>query len=382
MIATGGGTGGHVYPALSILEALRARLATAGGELQVLYVGSKGGLEEDIVSRAGISFSAVPAGAVLGRSPFAIAASMGRIAAGFLASLRVMLSFRPKVVLATGGYVCVPVVLAAALARIPSLIFLPDVKPGLAVRFLSRFAQRVAVTMPESQSALPAGKVVVTGYPVRPEIFAAESIESRHKLGLSPNLPVVLVLGGSRGAQSINEAIMASLPALLAACQVVHAAGATNEEALRLAALGLPAELRDRYHLYPYLHAELPLALAAADIVVSRSGASVMGEYPAVGAASVLIPYPHAGAHQRLNANQLVARGAAVEIDDGALPSGVLGRTVLDLLNDEGRLAGMRAAARELARPQARDEIAGLIEELAYRHPRTRRMDGEHAAKR
>lgn len=382
VMATGGGTGGHVYPALSILDALRARLS-GKEELVVLYVGSKGGLEEGIVTRAGLRFRAVPAGAVLGRSPLAVAGSVVRILAGIFSASGIVRSFRPSVVLATGGYVCVPVVLAATLARVPSLIFLPDVKPGLAVRFLSRFAARVAVSLPESRRYLPAEKVVPVGYPVRPELFAAEREESLRRLGLASGLPVVLVLGGSRGSQTINEAVLAALPELLLSCQVVHVAGQGNEARLRAAVATLPAEHRDRYHLYAYLHEDLPAALAAADLVVSRAGASVMGEYPAVGVASVLVPYPYAGAHQRLNAAQLVAQGAAVQIDDADLPKGVLAPTVLGILNDAERLAAMRAAARDLARPRAADEIAEMLEELALDKNRAAvRTERERAARR
>ena len=366
VIATGGGTGGHVYPALSILSALRERLAgQTGEELGVLYVGSNGGLEEGIVRRAGLPFRAVAAGAVVGRSPLAVAVNLGRTLAGTFSAWRLIRAQRPQVVLATGGYVCVPVVLAAWLARVPSLIFLPDIAPGLAVRSLARFASRIAVSFAEASRYLPAGKTVVTGYPVRPELFAVERGQARRTLGLGEDLPVLLVLGGSRGARSINAAISTALPRLLPVCQVVHVAGQSEELPLRLVAEALPAEVRARYRLYAYLHEELPSALGAADVVVSRAGASVMGEYPAVGVASVLVPYPHAGAHQRLNAAQLVAKGAAMQIDDEALGTGALADTVLALLADRPRLDAMRAAAKRLARPDAGVAIADLLRQLA-----------------
>lgn len=368
VMATGGGTGGHVYPALSILAALRGRLPATGGEaLDLLYVGSNGGLEEGIVRRAGVPFRAVAAGAVLGRSPLAVAGNLGRTVVGMVQALGLIGSFRPQVVLATGGYVCVPVVAAAWLMRVPSLIYLPDMKPGLAVRALARIASRVAVSFPEAVRYLPAVKTVATGYPVRPELFGVDRTRARLALNLAEELPVVLVLGGSRGSRAINDAVQAALPKWLRLSQVLHVAGEADEPRMREGLEMLPAELRGNYRLYAYLHEELPDALAAADVVVSRAGASVMGEYPAVGLPSVLIPYPYAGAHQRLNAAQLASQGAAVEIAEEQLPSGVLGRTVLSLLGDGSRLAGMRAAAQRLARPRAGEAIADLLRQLAFR---------------
>ncbi|MDA8220092.1 MAG: undecaprenyldiphospho-muramoylpentapeptide beta-N-acetylglucosaminyltransferase [Dehalococcoidales bacterium] len=367
IIATGGGTGGHVYPALSIISALRKRLDEQTGEhLEVLYVGSEGGLEEGIVTRAGLAFRSVPSGAVVGRSPVKIVGNLARTVAGMVASVLVIRSFGPQAVLATGGYVCVPVVLGAWLSRVPSLIFLPDMAPGVAVRFLAQFASRLAVSFQEARRQLPAEKTVATGYPVRPDLFSVDREKARAQLDLSADLPVVLVLGGSRGAHSINVAVSEALPALLPKCQIVHVAGPGGEEELREKAAGLPEELRGRYRLHAYLHEELPSALGAADVVVSRAGASVMGEYPAVGAASILIPYPYAGAHQRLNAQQLVEKGAALQIDDAQLGTGILEETVLGLLNDPERLARMREAARQLAQPGASAAIGDILRQLAY----------------
>lgn len=368
LAATGGGTGGHVYPALSIVTALRERLAERGlGDLDVLYIGSNGGLEEGIVKRAGLSFRTTPSGAVVGRSPLKVATNLALTSAGVVASWRILRQFRPMVLLATGGYVTVPVVLAARLAVVPSLIYLPDVVPGLAVRFLARFADRVAVTFAETGRHLPAGKAVATGYPVRPELFAVEQAASRRRLGLSAELPVVVALGGSRGSRTINEAVRVAWAELLPLCQVVHVAGLLDEPWLQREARALPSELAQRYHVYAYLHEELPHVLGAADIVVSRAGASVMGEYPAVGVPSVLVPYPYAGAHQRLNAARLVEAGASVMLEDEALASGALGHVLRELLVDGGRRAEMRRAAQRLARPNAARDIAELLITLAER---------------
>ncbi len=367
LVISGGGTGGHVYPALAVASELDRPLSEGGSERRpaLLYIGARGGMEESIVVRRRLAFQGIASGPLRGKGPAQAPVNLGRMIWGFGQALGALRGFGARAVLATGGYVCVPVVLAAWLARVPSLIFLPDVVPGLAVRALARFATRIAVSFAETQRHLPAAKTVATGYPVRPELFTTDRAAARRRLGLANGLPVLLVLGGSRGARSINLAIRDALPRLLRVCQVVHVAGEADAPHLRRATSALPEDLRCRYSLHAYLHEEMASALAAADVIVSRAGASVMGEYPAVGAASVLVPYPYAGAHQRLNAAQLVAKGAAVQLDDAALGKGVLAETVCELLADRAQLEAMRAAARRLARPEAGAAIAELAWQLA-----------------
>lgn len=364
-LLTGGGTGGHVYPALAVAEVLRQN---PGAGADLLYVGSKGGMEAEIVARAGLPFRGISAGALRGRSPLGLAVGAGQTAAGLAQALGILGEHRPDAVLATGGYVCVPVVLAAWLRRVPVLIYLPDVEPGLAVRLLARFATRVAVTSGESRRFFGprAAKVVETGYPVRPEVRAMDRLRAREQMGLPADASVLLVFGGSRGARTLNEAVAAALPRLLALGHVVHVCGREDEAAARARQAGLPAALADRYHLFAYLHsAEMAAALATADLVVSRSGASTLGEFPAVGLPSVLVPYPYAGAHQRLNAEALASRGAAVVLENEAVRAGALPPTVEALLGDPKRLREMSEAARRLARPDAAEAIARELRNLA-----------------
>ena len=298
-------------------------------------------------------------------APWVALRSLMKMARGVRQASRLVAEFRPDVAFVTGGFVAAPVVWASWRAGVPVFIYLPDMAPGLAIRNMSRFARRVAVSFPEVAAFFP-GKAVVTGYPVRPEIqmAAAAPQAARRKLGLAGDLPVLLAFGGSRGARSINRALTASLPELLPHCQVLHVSGTLDWPAVEKQVRELPEALRHRYHPYPYLHDEMALALAAADLVVARAGASTLGEFPAAGLPSILVPYPYSGQHQELNADCLVQHGAALKVADADLPA-CLVPTVLGLLNDPTRLAAMGTAARAMARPQAAERIALELYRLA-----------------
>jgi UDP-N-acetylglucosamine--N-acetylmuramyl-(pentapeptide) pyrophosphoryl-undecaprenol N-acetylglucosamine transferase len=333
--------------------------------VSLLYLGVAGSVEEDLASRAGVPFQAIESGQVRGMAPWVAASNLLRAGRGARQAGQVIAGFRPNVVFVTGGFVAGPVVLAAWRAHVPVFIYLPDMEPGLAIRRMSRFARSVGVTFPEVARWFP-DKAVVTGYPVRQEILALAGQRdlARQRLDLAADVPVLLVFGGSRGARSINQALAAALPALLPHCQVVHISGALDWPAVEAQAGALSPELRARYHGYPYLHDEMPLALAAADLVIARAGASTLGEFPAVGLPSILAPYPYSGQHQDANANALVRRGAAIKLPDAEL-SARLASTALDLLQHPDKLAAMSQAAQALAQPGAAAAIAQELCRLA-----------------
>ena len=362
VVLSGGGTGGHVYPALSIARALEGELPP-GEKLEMLYLGSAGGAELDLVERAGIPFQSISAGPIRGRQPWEIANNAVKLAKGTAEARKAIAKFGPQVVLSTGGYAGFPVALAARSRGVPVAVYLPDLYPGWAIRAIARLARRVAVTAPESLRRLPDSKNVVTGYPVRPEFWLAGRAEGRQRLGLDAEEKVLFVSGASQGAHSLNQAIAANLPGLLELCEVVHLCGAADEPWLAHLREGLPDEKRQRYHLHGYLHDDTPWAMAAADLALCRSGASVMGELPAVALPAILVPYPYAGGHQRLNARYLADNGAAVILEDRALGSFM--PLMGELLHDEARLQAMREAARRLARPDAAARIAGMLIDLA-----------------
>ncbi len=319
-------------------------------------------MEQAIVQRAGLAFRAVEAGGLRGMRPAAMLRSMIALARGAVQAWRILREFRPDVVLATGGYACAPVVAAAWLQRCPVFIYLPDIEPGLAVKVLSHLARRVGVSFADTLACFPTGKAVVTGYPVRSELYSRDKSTARARLSLLDDLPIVLVLGGSRGAHSINAALSHDLGRWLTMAQVVHIAGQQDIDWLMQHRAELPADLQQRYHLHAYLHDEMVDALVAADLAVARAGAATMGEFTAVGVPSVLVPYPFAGQHQHVNADFLVRHQAAVQLKDEELATGALTQTVLDLLEDAPRRRDMSSNARALASPNA---ARNIVEQLA-----------------
>ncbi len=328
-------------------------------------------MEQGLVERAGLKFEAIPAAGMRGKNPAAGLRGLWTLGRGYRQSRQILRRFRPDVLFITGGYVCVPVTLAAWQTGVPVIIYLPDIEPGLAIKFLARFANRVAVTVPEAQVFFRPGLAVVTGYPVRPELFAPPfagpepaRAAARRRLDLLEDLPVLLVLGGSQGALSINRAMMKDLEVYLEVSQVIQVTGAAHEAAVQDRRAGLPPDLQARYKVAPYLHEKMVAALLAADLVISRAGASVLGEFPAVGLPAILVPYPYAGAHQALNAHYLSKHQAAITLNNADL-NDRLKDSVMNLITDSTKLQAMSKACKSLARPDAAARLAQAIREVA-----------------
>lgn len=319
-------------------------------------------MEGELVKRQNLPYAAIPAAGVHGVGLRALPRNLSQLARGALAARRLIRQFNPDVMLFTGGYVAVPVALAGR--NRPILLYVPDIEPGLALKTLARFADRIALTVPDSRAFFPArARTTVTGYPTRAGLSSWTREAGREKLGLNGDQPVLLVTGGSKGARSINRALAASLPRLLPRIQIVHIGGELDWAEVQGVHAALPAHLAGNYHPMPYLH-EMGAALAAADLVVSRAGASSLGDYPLFGLPAVLVPYPYAWRYQRVNAEYLTRAGAAVMLLDQQMEM-QLASTVEELLRQPARLETMRQAMRSLARPGAAADIAGLARELA-----------------
>lgn len=346
-----------MYPGLAVVQELRA-----GDEPDITYVGGQGGIEEALTARAGVRFFGIPAGGVHGLGPWKVAQNLFKLMRGWWAAFRLGLRERPSALFATGGYASVPVAMAAWVLGVPILVFLPDVEPGLAVRFIVRLASRVAVTVEDSRAYLPDRKLVVTGYPVRRDFHEIDAEDARDALGLAEQDPVLLVMGGSRGARSINRALGGILEHVLDMAQVVHLTGQLDWPWVSEMRDSLPEALKERYVAMPYLH-EMGNALISADLVLCRAGASALGELPFFGLPAVLVPYPHAWRYQRVNAEWLTERGGAVTLRDEQLEDELLS-TLEQLLTNEERLKQMARRSRRLSRPDAAARLAETLQTL------------------
>ncbi len=333
----------------------------------MLYVGAERGVEAGLVRRAGLPFTAIATGPLRVAHPLRLARNLGRMRRGAAQVADLLQRWRPDVVFVTGGYVCAPVVWAAHRRRIPILLYLPDMTPGLAVRLLSRYADRIAVSFPEATAYFRNRRTLVSGYPVRRALCerTLDKAAARRYFALDPLQPTVLVFGGSQGARAINEALATILPPLLDRAQVIHLSGERDWSAAQARSAGLDEERRRRYRLFAYLHEDMPAALMAADLVVARAGASTLGEFPALGLPAVLVPLPLAGQHQEANARYLADRGAAVIVANAELRTR-LWPTLQTLLTHPERLEGMSRAAAALAQPEAADRLAQALLDLAH----------------
>jgi UDP-N-acetylglucosamine--N-acetylmuramyl-(pentapeptide) pyrophosphoryl-undecaprenol N-acetylglucosamine transferase len=343
-----------LFPAIAVAQALSRKDPDA----TILFVGRREGLEAKIVAGYDMPFTAIPAAPLytdqLWRNwnlPLVLGASLWQ-------SWRLIDRFKPDVVFGTGGYVSVPLVAAAGLARLPVVLQEQNLMPGRATRALARFATQVATAYPESSAYLHA-PAVVTGTPVRTEFW-------RRKENFPTRPRTILVLGGSQGAHRINQAVADALPTLLMRpdLAIVHQAGEREIGAMQSLKATLPAAVAARYEPFAFV-SDLADRIRSADLVVSRAGASTLSEVSAIGIPMVLIPYPYAGGHQRLNVAPYASAGAAVVIPDNEAEGGRLLREVTSIADDPVRYRKMVEAMRGLGRPYAAEEVARLIESVA-----------------
>lgn len=351
ILVSAGGTGGGIYPALTVIGALRREAPGC----RVHFVGSRGGMEESLVPRDQVDgFHSIQAGPVHGVGPRRLIGSLFRIAAGIAQTWRLVGRLRPDVLFLTGGWVTFPAAVGCWLRRVPLAAYTPDIEPALVVRAISRLARMVMTPADESAAYFPRrARVVRVGYPLRESVLRADRATGIAHFGLEPGRRTLLVWGGSRGARRINEVLAAILPALLDdGWQVIHVAGELDWPAVEARCEALRAEVPEavaaRYHAFPYLRDDMGLALAAADLTVSRAGASILGEYPHFGLPAILVPLAFAWRYQEVNAAYLVRRGAAIRLDNETLDAELL-PAIRALVRDPSRLESMREAAAALA---------------------------------
>lgn len=359
IVLTGGGTGGHIYPAISIGQALKEAVP----DVELLYVGSSHGPEGDIARKAGLEFVAIPSGPLTKALSPRNLASFGKLVTGIFRARRVLKSFKPDVVIGTGGYVSAAILLAQRTLGGRIVIHEQNAHPGKTNLMLAKFADRICVTFEGSAAFLPKDKVVVTGLPIRSQFLALPSkTEARRALGLNEDMFTIVAVGGSQGAKRPSEILADAWPLIDdGATQLLHQAGARNVEEIQ-ARLGSPEEHR-RYRVEAFI--DTTLAFAAADVIVSRSGGTV-AEITAAGQPSILFPYPyHKDQHQKRNAEYLVDHGAALLCEDATTTPEMLAGIIMELRSAPEKLEAMSAASAGLGKPDAAARVAQIALSVA-----------------
>ncbi len=365
VILAGGGTGGHLFPAVAIAEELKRR----DPDLQLMYLGKSDSIEERVAGQKSIPFRPIfveglPSGNALKKFR-----ALSKSGIGLLQSLVILTRFRPQAVIGTGGYASLPPVLAASLLRIPTLIHEQNCIPGKANRICSRFADIVTVHFEKSRAYFPGKDALVVGNPIRSDFLPQrleliDDVEAKKRLGLNPDKFTVFLLGGSRGAHSLNVAMVEALPHLdPRRIQLICMTGTDDYRWVRDACerSGITAAV------FPFIDEMVP-AYCSADVAVSRAGASTLAELAAVGVPAVLVPYPYAtDQHQEVNARVLVEAEAAMMLLNGDLRGDTLARKLTALSEDSAQLGSLRANIKRFSKPDAAERVVNVLFEHVFR---------------
>ena len=364
ILLAGGGTGGHIYPALAIAE----RLKDLHPECEILYVGTQKGLENRIVPQRGVPFQTIAVEGLPRKISPALVKAVGRAFGGCMDARKIVKRFQPDLVIGTGGYVCGPVVLSAHLAGVPAMIHEQNAFPGVTNKILARFVDKIMVNFKASEKYfVHKERICVTGLPVRQEVLRTNRQEGLDYFGFSADKNTLLISGGSRGARSINRAMAKAYPQLLkeSGLQILHLTGAVDYEDTLQAIAAENIDLNDYPQLLvkPYLD-EMQYGLAAADFVVGRAGATFLAEITACGLPGILIPYPYAAEnHQEYNAKALADQNAAVMILDKELTGNLLCQNIINIHRQPELRTQMAVNAQNAGKRDALDEIVRLIED-------------------
>jgi UDP-N-acetylglucosamine--N-acetylmuramyl-(pentapeptide) pyrophosphoryl-undecaprenol N-acetylglucosamine transferase len=356
---SGGGTGGHIYPALALIREIQKQ----HNDTQVLYIGTLNGLESKIVPKENIPFKSIHITGFRRKLSFENVKTVLRFIKGVRDSRKILKEFKPDIVVGTGGYVCGPVVYAAAKLRIPTIIHEQNSVPGLTNKFLSRYVDRIAICFEQARDFFPREKTVFTGNPRASEVLNQDGIKGRLSIGLSTTMPSVLIFGGSRGAKPINEAVIKSLPEFAGKpYQVLYVTGDVHYDEVKkeVELVGNPKNVV----IKPFIH-NMPEVLAGMDLVVSRAGATTLAEITSLGIPSVLIPSPYVtNNHQEKNASSLSEHGAAKVLLEKDLTGNSLITNIDRILLNKEILKEMKVNSKKIGVPDSASRMYNMMKEV------------------
>jgi len=356
IVLAGGGTGGHIMPLISVAKKIREKFP----DTEFIFMGPKGKLEEELMSKEGIRTENVAVGKMRRYFSFSNFSDFFRVIFGIFHSLWYLLVHMPDAIFSKGGYAAFPVVVAGWIYRIPILIHESDSVPGMTNSILAKFATRVAVSYPSAESEFPASQVVLTGNPLRQDINQGDASKIRQALSLLEEKKVIFVMGGSQGSQIINDKIVNILPQLLRKYQVIHQTGEANFDNVRHKAgeLGIKAG-REGYFAFPFIGDELKDIFAVADLVITRAGANSLSEIAANGKPSIVIPIESsANNHQRMNAYALAKIGGCMVLEETNLGEHVMLNTIEEIMNSEELRNKLSSNIKMFYHADAADKIA------------------------
>ncbi|NRD78784.1 undecaprenyldiphospho-muramoylpentapeptide beta-N-acetylglucosaminyltransferase [Bacillus sp. BRMEA1] len=360
---SGGGTGGHIYPALALIREIQKKNKDA----EFLYIGTMNGLESKLVPRENISFKSIHITGFKRKLSFENVKTIFRFLKGVSDSKKILKDFKPDVVIGTGGYVCGPVVYAASKLQIPTIIHEQNSVPGLTNKFLSRYVSKIAICFHEASEYFPAEKVVFTGNPRASEVIGKDGVKGRLSAGLSTTKPAVLIFGGSRGARPINEAVIQALPKLAEkSYQILYVTGDVHYEDVKneVELVGNPKNVI----IKPFIH-NMPEVLAGIDLVVSRAGATTLAELTSLGIPSILIPSPYVtNNHQEKNARSLSDNGAAQVLLEKELTGSSLVQHIDRILLNTEYLKEMKLKAKKIGVPDSAIKLYNLMDQLMMKN--------------
>jgi UDP-N-acetylglucosamine--N-acetylmuramyl-(pentapeptide) pyrophosphoryl-undecaprenol N-acetylglucosamine transferase len=363
IVLTGGGTGGHLFPLLSVAKKLKEKI---GDEVEFLFIGSGAEIEREAMKKEGLRAKFIMAGKMRRYFSWRNFIDVFKVPIGFIQALWILLIFMPDAVFSKGGYVSLPVIIASWLYRIPVLIHDSDALPGTANQFLARFSERIAVSYPGAEKYFPPPKTSLIGNPVREELLNGDAAAARKFFDFTESKPIVLVIGGSQGSQTINEAVIRILPKLLMRAQVVHQTGINNYDRVvhEAGEFGIKAG-REGYYPIKFLEGDIfRNALAAADVIVSRAGANSIADAASNMKPAILIPLERsANNHQRMNAYEIAKVGGAIVLEETNLGEHMLFKKIEEILGNVELRKNMVEKIKAFYHPQASVHLAeGLIE--------------------